>query len=122
MLKEYKWREGWILEDLADGYERLERPNGTIVAVITEPEDRCGSRDLAPVRDELNRLYRICSVASELAEAGEAIMELVNQSHGLVGFHLNGAKADWNEFEEIGDLEAALDRYEAANSNKQEGE
>ena len=56
MSKLYKWVRGDDLNDIADEYEALVRPDGTRVTVVTEPEDRCGYRDLAKVADELNDL------------------------------------------------------------------
>ena len=46
----------WITSPAGYPYEDLERADGTAVTTITEPEDRTGCRDMAPVADELNRL------------------------------------------------------------------
>lgn len=52
----YYWESGFDMEDIADEYEALVDPDGNIVTVMTEPEDRTGSRDLSAVTVELNRL------------------------------------------------------------------
>lgn len=49
----YRWRSC----EERDYYEELLRPDGTVVATLTEPEDRMWCRDLQEVIDELNRLY-----------------------------------------------------------------
>lgn len=47
----YRWEQ---VND--SGYETLFRPDGSEVTTITEPEDRCGYRDLAPIVAELDAL------------------------------------------------------------------
>lgn len=65
----YRWIEtepgGW------SNYERLLRPNGTVVTVITEPEDRISYRDLAPITAELN------AQAETIRELTAALGEIV---------------------------------------------
>lgn len=55
-MKRYYVKYGHDTDDFADEYEVLFRPDETIVASITEPEDRNFYRDLAPVVAELNKL------------------------------------------------------------------
>lgn len=51
----YYFKSGEDLgEDWDEQYEVLFRPNGTKLAVLTEPEDRNFWRDLAPIVTELN--------------------------------------------------------------------
>jgi hypothetical protein len=66
-MTKYQWVLGEGRDDLADEYEALHRPDGSEVTVITEPEDRNGFRDLAPVADECNRLHDIATRLSVLA-------------------------------------------------------
>lgn len=44
--------------DYENGYETLTGPDGKVLAMLTEPEDRSFSRDLSSVVGELNRLYK----------------------------------------------------------------
>jgi len=53
----YRWISGWDRDDMNDMYEVLIRPDGTELAFLTEPEDRCSYRDLSPITEELNKLY-----------------------------------------------------------------
>lgn len=56
-MGEYRWVYCTDLDpEAADTYQTLLRPDGTEVTTITEPEDRTGFRDLAPVAAELNAL------------------------------------------------------------------
>ena len=43
-------------KDIYEGYSALLTPDGQVLAVLTEPEDRNWWRDLAPVVQELNVL------------------------------------------------------------------
>ena len=67
---DYRWEDA---EDARDGYEVLRGPGNREVVMITEPEDRCGSRDLAGVADELNWLKALLSrlEAARLKAEGE---------------------------------------------------
>ena len=43
-----------------------------------------------------------------LVEALEAFMDIVHGSDGVAGYHLNGAVAEWDEFQAVHDAAAAL--------------
>lgn len=48
-------------------------------------------------------------VATDMEEALENLLFIVNDSQGVIGFHLNGEVATWDEFEEeVSDAEQAL--------------
>lgn len=46
----------------------------------------------------------------ELAKALRGMLNIMNDSHGVAGYHLNGNVADWGEFEEVDAASAALSR------------
>lgn len=46
----------------------------------------------------------------ELAKALRGMLSIVDDSHGVAGYHLNGNVADWGEFEEVDAACAALSR------------
>lgn len=66
-------------------YSPLLRPDGTELALLTEPEDREWYRDLSPVVDELNRLLdRIAELERERNEQINAsIMRVVHGPGGI---------------------------------------
>lgn len=45
---------------------------------------------------------------ARLREALEGFIGLINESHGVAGFHLNGDIAEWDEFDLINQAQAAL--------------
>ena len=54
----------------------------------------------------------------ELIEMLEWVQALTNESQGVVGWHLNGNIAEWDEFEQVAQIDAILERHK----NTQEGE
>jgi hypothetical protein len=50
----------------------------------------------------------------ELAAALRGMLNIVNDSRGVAGYHLNGAVADWSEFEEVDAASAAISRIKGA--------
>jgi hypothetical protein len=38
----------------------------------------------------------------------EKLQAVIDESDGIIGWHLNGAVAEWNEFEFVGDVERAI--------------
>ncbi len=54
-IQKYYVVDGIDDKDVQDDYQVLRGPRG-FKCVITEPEDRTFDRDLAPIRDELDRL------------------------------------------------------------------
>lgn len=48
----------------------------------------------------------------ELAKAAHFIVALQSDSRGVVGYHMNGDTAEWDEFDEIDQAAAALKEYE----------
>ena len=50
------------------------------------------------------------SLNNVLRDAMEAVRGLVRNSSGVMGYHLNGAEAEWNDFPEIEQMEAAISK------------
>lgn len=48
---------------------------------------------------------------AKLVEALEGILAVVSESSGVAGYHLNGAIAKWDEFEDVAMAEEALALY-----------
>jgi hypothetical protein len=46
--------------------------------------------------------------AEAIVEALEALLDVVSESEGIIGYHLNGAIAPWAEFEFVDVAEAVL--------------
>jgi hypothetical protein len=55
-VSKYYWKQGDGIE-VTEEYQAVYRPDGTELAVLTEPEDRWCGRDIAPLIKELNRLH-----------------------------------------------------------------
>lgn len=51
---------------------------------------------------------------AELVEALRGMLNIVSDSRGVYGYHLNGDGAEWDEFDEVNAARAALARYEGA--------
>ena len=57
---------------------------------------------------EANANEHLIAAAPDLYEALLGILEIVSDSSGVSGFHLNGDVADWDYFDEINTATAAL--------------
>lgn len=53
---------------------------------------------------------QLIASAPEMLEALQNLILLVNDSYGVCGYHLNGAVAEWNEFEEIENARNAINK------------
>jgi hypothetical protein len=78
---------------------------------ISEPvegfEDR--PQDLAPAMREMALIIEADKARiEELTEALGDLLAIVSDSAGVAGYHLNGAIAEWGEFDEVGAAFAAL--------------
>lgn len=51
---------------------------------------------------------RLIAAAPELYEALKGLLNIVAESRGIDGFHLNGNVAEWGEFEEVESANAAI--------------
>lgn len=80
---------------------------GATPGYLAEVRD-CGSGDVAANA-------RLMAAAPRLAAVLERLLLIINESAGVAGYHLNGAIAEWDEFEEITEASAALE--EALNAD-----
>lgn len=82
-MKRYYVKYGHDTDDFADEYEVLFRPDETIVASITEPEDRNFYRDLAPVVAELNKLEDVAQFLFGLLDDIDSVDDIAGPDNGL---------------------------------------
>lgn len=76
-------------------YSPLLRPDGTVVATLTEPEDRTWYRDLAPVIDELNALHTENEALREaLRVAREALGNIMQKANIRTVINAHGLRED----------------------------
>lgn len=68
-------------------------------------------------RTESTELEQIRKERDEIRKAAESMMMVVNESNGVFGYHLNGDVSEWDELEEVANLQDTL-----AKLNKQSGE
>ena len=59
-----------------------------------------------------NRIERLEDERLELIKAIESFLDLVGDSHGVSGYHLNGDIAEWDEFECVGEAYELIRRIE----------
>jgi hypothetical protein len=52
------------------------------------------------------------SEKAELIEALRGMLDIVKESRGVDGFHLNGDLADWDEFHVVNTAQQTLAKYE----------
>lgn len=52
------------------------------------------------------------TLLKEMAQALEGAINIINDSKGVAGYHLNGDVADWGEFDEINKIVNALKKYQ----------
>jgi len=79
-------------------------------------EDDCGVATVVgprspEVQEDLLADARLIAAAPDLLEALKGMIAIVDDSHGVSGYHLNGDVAEWDEFEEI---EAAAEAIKKA--------
>ena len=51
--------------------------------------------------EEVNANAKLISAAPDMLEALTNILKIVEDSEGVVGYHLNGDTAKWDEFDEV---------------------
>ncbi len=82
--------------------------------LVWQKQDRMGGRCLCGGLPVDERPCRTCLAPAltrslvAMSKASEALLAVVNESTGIIGWHLNGAVAEWDEFDFIEQLEAAL--------------
>ena len=59
-------------------------------------------------RFEMEANAKLIAAAPELLEALISVLNIMNDSEGVAGYHLNGDIASWGEFEEIKQAEQAI--------------
>jgi hypothetical protein len=55
---------------------------------------------------------RLKAERDQLVKALESFLDLVGDSHGVSGYHLNGDIAEWDEFECVGEAYELIKRIE----------
>ena len=62
----------------------------------------------SPLGGVLNGVAGLIAQRDELLAALEGVLAVVGDSTGVAGYHLNGAIADWDEFDEINAVYTAI--------------
>ena len=86
---EFKWIE--IFD--ADGGALLSFEDGCVFSL---PEDLALILSAPDMEQEIDQLK---AEKSELLEALEELTSVINESEGVAGYHMNGAVAQWDEFD-----------------------
>lgn len=83
----------------------------------TELAEQWPSTRVAAIHNTAQRLKVALAqreaVMGEMARVVEGLQSIVAESEGVVGWHLNGAVAPWDEFEFIAGVDEAFKKYEA---------
>jgi hypothetical protein len=51
---------------------------------------------------------RLIAAAPDMLAVCKALLDIIYNSQGVAGWHMNGDVATWDEFEDVGALEAAI--------------
>lgn len=66
-----------------------------------------------PETNNKREYAKLISKAPEMYEALKKVISIVNDSTGVNGYHTNGNDAEWDEFEEIIEIEALIKEIES---------
>ena len=84
----------WIKAQPHPAMRGLTKDIGTVDGYQDDPEREANAHLIA--------------AAPELYQAIDSLLAIVGDSQGVVGYHLNGDIAEWDEFEEVAQAFAAL--------------
>lgn len=76
-------------------------------------EKRGGSIELHYASEIANELDRLTQENQQLREALSGLLDIVGDSQGVAGYHLNGAIAEWGYFDEVDEANQLLSQLEA---------
>jgi len=57
---------------------------------------------------------RLIAAAPDMLAACKGLLDIIYDSQGVAGWHMNGALATWDEFEDVAALEAAISKAEGS--------
>ena len=89
---------------------------GTLRALaekIVREVQRSNGERYVPFSDQARMVEHLIETegpASDLLAALHGLMELVADTDGIAGYHLNGDIAEWDEFPEVDDARDAIER------------
>jgi len=64
--------------------------------------------------DLINEIHELNKINAQLIRGIEAVRALINESYGVVGLHMNGDIATWDELQETGHYEEWLYEFNLA--------
>ena len=106
-------------EDVADYVMELEFRVRGLEAALEASRDS-NTESLAMYRSACDRADHSQARVQELEEAVDAVRNLISNSEGVAGLHLNGDVAPWDELMEGGEYEAWLGALDAVSAEREE--
>lgn len=97
-----------------DGHDEL-LVSGVASPIAVHPRREEAAANGLILAEAINVLHETGLTPRELAEQRDRLLaalkgfiSIVSESRGVDGYHLNGNVAEWDEFEEVADAEAAI--------------
>ena len=95
---EKKFTKGnWNISDDTSECYLVKSDDGGLIAFVYDGD----IDDEAIHMDVVQANAKLIAAAPELLEALTNILKIVEDSEGVVGYHLNGDTAKWDEFDEV---------------------
>ena len=95
---ENKFTKGnWNISDDTSECYLVKSDDGGLIAFVYDGD----IDDEAIHMDVVQANAKLIAAAPELLEALTNILKIVEDSEGVVGYHLNGDTAKWDEFDEV---------------------
>ena len=95
---ENKFTEGnWNVSDDTSECYLVKSDDGGLIAFVYDGD----IDDEAIHMDVVEANAKLIAAAPDLLEALTSILKIVEDSEGVVGYHLNGDTAKWDDFDEI---------------------
>ena len=108
------------LDDLTGRWAQVVAERDRLQAIISgEFPEGCTPADARMLRKANHGLAdendKLRARVAELEAALQGMLDIVADSRGVAGYHLNGDTAEWDEFDEVDAAEKLLNQLEADN-------